>query len=301
MNLKYRSGSALNGLVRKMENGGLFKKKEEEKASTGEGYERGDVYFDKEAGAFFEHRGKLEPRHLKGESGDQATIMRYLKEKGGSAAVGLGSHSELIEQYPDLLSNYSTQGSNPDFPISGGGTSGEGMRSQVKNIMQQALETGDPLLMSAIMNPYNESTASQGIGGIDAYGLDRINKVGTNGGIQFSPAAGDDKGKQYTMGPTLLDKKTLVAEGSGKSEGSESIVDPRTGETILVNPETVNSGINPGGPNLRADGTVLPDQPARTRAQGALPYPQRSGSALRFLARQRSGSRMRLLKQGRRL
>ena len=71
MNLKYRGGSALNGLVRKMEIGGLFKKKEEEKTSSGEGYERGDVYFDEEAGAFFEHRGKLAPRHLKGEAGDQ--------------------------------------------------------------------------------------------------------------------------------------------------------------------------------------------------------------------------------------
>jgi len=282
MKIKYRGGSALNSMVKEYAQGakGLFKKKEEEKTSTGEGYERGDVYFDADAGAFFEHRGdKLDPRHLKGEAGDQETIMRSLKEKGGNAAVGLGSHSELLEKYPGLLSSYDI-----DKPL-GQGLTGSGMKSQVKKIMQEALKTGDPLLMSAIMNPYNESTASGGIGGIDAYGLDRINNTGKDKGISFTPASVTGGGKQYTMGPTDLDKDVVISKDSPLS--GQQINTPEG--TIRVNPDSMQSpGFGEGVPSTNPD--VI--------REGAVPYQMRSGSALRFLARQRSGSRMRLLKRG---
>ena len=183
--------------------------------------------------------------------------------------------------------------------------------------MQEALKTGDPLLMSAIMNPYNESTASQGIGGIDAYGYERRNEVGNNGGIQFSPAAGNDKGKQYTMGPTELDKDVVISEDSPLSG---QLINTAEGP-IRVSPDSMQSqNYGEGSPNQG------PDKGARSQAEidaDMLNNPQsyitdgrpavqdashrdgrkqqRSGSALRFLARQRSGSRMRLLKQGRRL
>lgn len=253
--------------------------KSKEKSSDPGDREKGAIYYDEEARGFFEVKEGQQgtySQELTGKAGDSQKVIDYLEEIGGKGSVGIPAHRELEEKYPGLAlgsGEYAIAGAESN--LSGKTTQTfSGVKSAVRDVVQEALSTGDPILLSAVVNPYG-GAANNAIEGIVAYGYDRKDNVkGRDRGIQFQPATVDKEGKMFLTGPSLVEKKTVVAEDPNLP--GETITTPE-GETIQVNPDAVQTpGFGEGKSNPG------PDAPPRTREEGAVPYQMNFGGRLRM-------------------
>lgn len=262
------------------EDGMKYMEKGDKVAATAEpgDREKGDIYFDEELGGFFEVKeggqGTFSVK-LTGEAGQAQKVVSYQQEIGGKDAVGLPAHRELEGRYPDLaMGQGAYQIAGAESNISGRTTTtAAGVKSSVLNTVKEALRNDDPLLMSAVINPYS-GAADNAIQGVVAYGFNRKENVkGENRGIVFQPATVDKDGKMYQTGPSITEEKRMVAEGVEKP--GETIITPE-GETIQVNPDAVQTpGFREGSPSTNPD-------VVRTRAEGAVPYQMNPGGRLRM-------------------
>lgn len=248
--------------------------KSEEKSSDPGDREKGAIYYDEEARGFFEVKEGQQgtySQELTGKAGDSQKVIDYLEEAGGKGSVGIPAHRELEEKYPGLAlgsGEYTIAGAESN--LSGNTTQTfSGVKSAVTEIVQEALSTGDPVLLSAVVNPYS-GAANNTIEGIVAYGYERKDNVkGEDRGIQFQPATVNEEGKMFLTGPSLVEKKTVVAEDPGKT--GETIITPE-GETIQVDPEKVETpGYGEGSPSTNPD--VI--------REGAVPYQMNLGGKMR--------------------
>jgi len=237
--------------------------------------EKGAIFYDEEARGFFEVKEGQQGTYaqkLTGGPGESQKVIDYLEEVGGKGSVGIPAHRELEEKYPGLAlgsGEYAISGAESN--LSGQTTQTfSGVKSAVADIVQEALSTDDPLLMSAVVNPYG-GAANNAIEGVVAYGYERKDNVkGQDRGVEFQPATVNKEGKMFLSGPSLAEKKRVVAEGGEKP--GETIITPE-GETIQVNPDAVQTpGFGEGSPSTNPD--VI--------REGAVPYQMNLGGRLRM-------------------
>ena len=240
--------------------------------------EKGTIFYDKEARGFFEVKEGQQGTYaqkLTGGPGESQKVIDYLEEAGGKGSVGIPAHRELEEKYPGLAmgqGEYTIAGAESN--LSGKTTQTfSGVKGAVADVVQEALSTGDPLLLSAVVNPYG-GAANNAIEGVVAYGYERKDNVkGQERGIVFQPATVDGDGKMFQTGPS--EKVTAQVFSKDSPVTGQTIITPE-GETIQVNPDAMQTpGFGEGSSNPG------PDAPPRTREEGAVPYQMNFGGRMR--------------------
>jgi len=286
-----------------MEKGDKVKKQE---GSDPEDRPKGEIYFDVEAGGFFQvqegQQGTFSTKVTK-----PGVIYDYIEENAGKEGVGLainGIDEETLNKYVGLR-GYKTnlEGKPIDgqgavisedelaekgvfMSTSGAGTSA-GKKSEVMAVIETALNTGDAGLMGLVLNPYEDKTKNV-ISGVTPYGSDRIQNTRTTKNAETGEVK--QRGVTFRSGKSVTDKESgrfgskvyepseIVSKqvfSEDQNKPGETITTPE-GETIQVNPDAVQTpGFGEGTTNPG------PDAPPRTREEGAVPYQMNFGGRMR--------------------
>ncbi len=256
----------------------------------------GEIYFDADAAGFFQVQEGREGTFSK-KITNPGIVYNYLVENAGKEGVGLaqqGIDEETLMKYVGLR-GYKTnfQGQPTDGQgkvisedelaekgVFKKGTTFTGQKYEVLDIIETALNTGDPKLMGLVLNPYEDKTKNV-ISGVTPYGIDRVENTQTTkdpetgevkqAGITFRSQVFQDgstneetgkyeKGGSKMYGPSNIIRTQAFAEDPNKP--GETIITPE-GETIQVNPDAVQTpGFGEGVPSTNPD--VI--------REGAVPY-----------------------------